>query len=122
MHTNLPVDTDDIELTIRTVQGIYIYRKDHTAKTTIFTPWSKSVIPFPSLSKKIKAFKEDTRGQITSPWMSSDPQILLSTPGKIPQAKLGLGGPTVTTILIQKKLISLTHRGLTQLKPIRSTL
>ena len=30
MHTNLPVDTVDIELTLRTVQEIYIYRKDHT--------------------------------------------------------------------------------------------
>ena len=55
MHTNLHVDTVNIKLTLRMVQGIYIYRKDYTAETTIFTPWSKSVIPFPSLRKKIKA-------------------------------------------------------------------
>ena len=42
------------------VQKIYIYSKDHTPETTIFTPWSKSVIPFSSLRKKIKAFKEDS--------------------------------------------------------------
>ena len=37
MHTNLPADTVDVELTIRMVQGIYIYCKDHTAKSTMFT-------------------------------------------------------------------------------------
>ena len=68
MHTNLPIDKVDIELTIRMVQGIYIYCKDHTAESTIFTPWSKSVTPFPSLRKKIKAFKEDSRGHLTPIW------------------------------------------------------
>ena len=63
MHTNLPTD---MELTIRMVQGIYIYCKDHTAESTIFTPWSKSVTPFPSLRKKIKASKEDSNGTIDS--------------------------------------------------------
>ena len=52
MHMNLPIDTVDVELTLRTVQGIYIYCKDHTAETTIFTAWSKSVTPFPSLRKR----------------------------------------------------------------------
>ena len=83
MHTNLPVDTVDIELTLRMVQRIYIYRKDHTAETTIFIPWSKNVIPFSSLRKRIKAFKEDTRGQTTSPWMPSD--STLTNPPKCPR-------------------------------------
>ena len=65
MCTNLPIDMVDMELTIRMVQGIYIYRKDHTAESTIFTPWSKSVTPFPSIRKKIKAFNEDSRGHST---------------------------------------------------------
>ena len=30
------------------------------------------MIPFPSLSKKIKAFKEETKGQSSSPWMPTD--------------------------------------------------
>ena len=68
MHTNLPTDMIDVELTIRMVQGIYIYCKDHRAESTIFTPWSKSVTPFPSLRKKIKAFKEDSRGHLTPTW------------------------------------------------------
>ena len=69
MHTNLPADTVDVELIIRMVQEIYIYHKDHTTESTIFTPWSKSVTPFPSLRKKIKAFKEDGKGHLTPTWM-----------------------------------------------------
>ena len=80
MCTNLPIDTVDVVLTLRTVQGIYIYCKDHTAETTIFTLWSKNVIPFPSLWKKIKAFKEDSKGQMTLTWTPSD-----STPTKPPK-------------------------------------
>ena len=62
---------------IRMVQGIYIYCKDHMAKSTIFVLWSKNVTPFPSLRKKIKACKEDSRGQSTLTWMP-----LVSAPTK----------------------------------------
>ena len=68
MCANLPANMVDVGLTIRMVQGIYIYHKDHTAESTIFTLWSKSVTPFPSLRKKIKAFKEDSRGHSTPAW------------------------------------------------------
>ena len=77
MHTNLPADMVDMELTIRMVQRIYIYCKDHTAESTIFTPWSISVSPFPSLRKKIMAFKEDSRGHSTPTWIP-----LVNTPTK----------------------------------------
>ena len=66
--TNLPPDTVDVELTIRMVKGIYTYHKDHTVESTIFTAWSKSVIYSPSLRKKLKAFKEDSRRQMTPTW------------------------------------------------------
>ena len=72
MCMNLPIDTVNMELTLRMVQGIYIYHKDHTVETTIFTPWSKSVTPFPSLRKKVKAFKEESKGQMTLTWAPSD--------------------------------------------------
>ena len=49
IRTCLPTDTVDVDLTVRMVKGIYMYRKDHTVESTIFTPWSKKVIPFPSL-------------------------------------------------------------------------
>ena len=52
-HACLPMDTVGVELTVRIVKGIYTYHKDHTAESTVFSPWSKSVIPFPSLRRKI---------------------------------------------------------------------
>ena len=90
MHTNLLTDTVDVELTLRMVQGIYIYHKDHTAEMTIFTPWSKSVTLFPSLRNKIKAFKEESKGQMTLTWMASESTSVRPleiprkcTPGKV---------------------------------------
>ena len=47
--TCLPTDMVDVGLTVRMVNGIYMYRKDHTMESTIFTLWSKKVISFPSL-------------------------------------------------------------------------
>ena len=66
--TSLPTDTVDIELTIRTVKGIYTYCKDHTVESTIFILWSKSVIPFPLWRCKIQTFKDDNKQQMTMPW------------------------------------------------------
>ena len=65
----LPTDMVDVELTIRVVKGIYTYCKDHTAKSTVFSPWSKSMIPFPSLRCKIQAFQDDNSNQMTT-WTS----------------------------------------------------
>ena len=111
MHTNLPIDTVDVELTFRMVQGIYIYCKDHSAETNIFALWSKSVTSFPSLKKKIKAFKEESKGQMTLTWMPSDstPVKPLKLPESTPRARLGLDGLIVTIVLIQLRLIGLIH-------------
>ena len=51
--TGLLTDTVDVELTIRMIKGIYMYRKDHTAKSMVFSPWSRTIIPFASLHRKI---------------------------------------------------------------------
>ena len=67
IRTSLLTDMVDIDLMIWTVKRIYIYRKDHTTEPKIFTPWSKKVIPFPSLRQKIQAF-QDKRQEMTVPW------------------------------------------------------
>ena len=61
--TNLPMETVDIELTAWMVKGILTYRKDHTMESTMFTPWSKKVTPFPSLRCKIKAYQDGKRSE-----------------------------------------------------------
>ena len=78
--TCLLIDTVDVELTIRTVKGIYTYHKDHTVESTVFSPWRKSVIPFPSLRWKTWAFHDDKSKQMTT-W-NSDVTPQFSVPPK----------------------------------------
>ena len=100
--TNLPSDMVDVELMVRMVQGIYTYRKDHTVESTIFTLWSKNMIPFPSLRRKIKAFKENNRRPMTTVWNNnvmpqfSAPSKPPKTPENMPQAKSELSGLIIT--------------------------
>ena len=67
--TGLPMAMVDMELTIRMVKGIHTYRKDHTAESMVFSPWSRTIISFPSLHKKIQAFWDENRQ--TSAWNKS---------------------------------------------------
>ena len=64
IHMCLLTDMVDVELIIRMVKGIYTYHKDHTVESTIFSPWSKTVIPFPSLRQKPQVFKDNNK-QVT---------------------------------------------------------
>ena len=56
--TGLRMETVGIELMVRMVKGTYTYRKDHMAKSTVFSPWSRTIIPFPSLLRKIQAYQD----------------------------------------------------------------
>ena len=58
IHTGLPMDMVDVEFTIRVVKGIYKYRKDHMAKSTMFSQWSGTITPFPSLQRKIQVYQD----------------------------------------------------------------
>ena len=74
----------DVDLTIWTVKGMYTYRKDHTAESMIFTPWSKKVIPFPSLRQKMQAFLDNKRQETTVPW-SDGSAFQFPAPPKMPR-------------------------------------
>ena len=74
------MDTVNIDLTIRTVKGIYTYHKEHTMESAIFTPWSKNMIPFPSLRPKIQVFK-DKKQNTTMPWNNGS-TVQFSAPPK----------------------------------------
>ena len=55
--TGLLMDTVDVELTVRIVKGSYTYRKDHTAESMVFSPWSRTVIPSPPYARRSKHSK-----------------------------------------------------------------
>ena len=80
IHTSLLMDTVDVELTIRMVKGIYTYRKDHTGESMVLSPWSRTVIPFPSLQMKIQAFQDESRQATT--WNNNNAMSQFSTPSK----------------------------------------
>ena len=66
------------------IKGIYMYGKDHAVESTIFTLWSKKVIPFPSLRHKIQAFQGDKRHEMTLPWNNSS-ACKFFAPSKMPR-------------------------------------
>ena len=80
IRTGLLTDTIDIELTIKMVKGISMHRKDHTAESTVFSPWSRTVIPFPSLCTKIQAYQDKNRQMLAwnkghaAPYFPTQPQ------------------------------------------------
>ena len=88
IRTNLPMDTVDVGLTVQKVKSIYTYRKDHTMESMIFTPWSKKVIPFPSLRHKIQAYQDNKRSERVLPWNNgsmfqfSAPPMMQNNPRK----------------------------------------
>ena len=96
---SLLTDTVDVELMIRTVKCIYTYRKDHMAKSTVFSPWSRTTTPSPSLHREIQAFQmkvgRQQHGIITMPCLTFlpllSPNIILES---VSQVRPGLDGLT----------------------------
>ena len=95
---------------IRMVKGIYTYRKDHTSESTLFTPWSRTGIPFPSLKRKIQAYQE--QNSQASVWkeghaMSYHPPQTQPKQSVL-QERPEQGGPTIETDITQLKQSILT--------------
>ena len=63
VRTSLLTDTVDVEMTVWMVKGTYTYRTDHTTESMIFTLWSKKVIPYSSLRRKIQACQDNKRSE-----------------------------------------------------------
>ena len=82
IRTCLLTDTVDVDLPVQTIKGIYMYRKDHSVESMIFSPWSKKVIPFPSLRQKIQAFQYGKRQKMAMSWNDSN-TFQFSTPHKM---------------------------------------
>ena len=59
----------DIEITVRTMKGIHIFKKDFSNQTSLCIPWGSQVCPFPSLVKKMGAYLEE-RQKYRRPFLS----------------------------------------------------
>ena len=68
----LLLDTVDVEVKVKTMRGIYTFRRDRTTQVISCKPWSTRLCPYPSLIRKMKAYLE-LEGKL-SPKPKSQPQ------------------------------------------------
>ena len=63
-----PVEVVDVEVTITSMQGTHIFRRDQTTQLIKCTPWSTRLHPNPTIIKKMKTFLvvEGKMGPVTA--------------------------------------------------------
>ena len=54
----LPVEMVDVEVKVKTMQGIHMFRRDRTSQVIKCNPWSTKLCPYPSLIQKIRTYLE----------------------------------------------------------------
>ena len=54
----LPIDTVDVEVKVKTMRGIHMFRRDWTTQVILCNPWSTRLCPYPSLIRKMKTYLE----------------------------------------------------------------
>ena len=50
----LPEETVDIEVKVKMMRGIHMFRRDHTTQVMSCKPWSSRFCPYPSLIMKMQ--------------------------------------------------------------------
>ena len=54
----LPEETVDVEVKVKTMQGIHTFRRDRTSQVIRCNPWSTRLCPYHSLIQKMKTYLE----------------------------------------------------------------
>ena len=54
----LPVETVDMEVKVKTMQAIHTFRRDRTSQLFRCSPWGTKLCPYPSLIWKMKTYLE----------------------------------------------------------------
>ena len=54
----LPVEMVDVEVKVKTMQGIHTFRRDRTSQVIRCNPWSTKLHPYPSLIQQMKTYLE----------------------------------------------------------------
>ena len=54
----LPEDTRDLEVTVRTMKGMHSFKRDHSTQIISCKPWRPNHHPYPSLARKIRTYLE----------------------------------------------------------------
>ena len=64
----LPVEMVDIEVKVKMMQGIHMFRRDRTSQVIKCNPWSTRLHPYPSLIQKMKTYLELEGKLGPKPW------------------------------------------------------
>ena len=54
----LPVEMVDVEVIVKTMQGIQTFRRDRISQVFKYNPWSTKLCPYPSLIWKMRTYLE----------------------------------------------------------------
>ena len=54
----LPLETVDVEIKVKMMRGIHMFRRDRTTQVISCNPWSTRLHPYPSLIRKMKTYLE----------------------------------------------------------------
>ena len=58
----LPEETADIDVKVKTMKGIHMFRREYTTQIISCQPWSPRLCPCPSLVRRMQTYLE-LRGQ-----------------------------------------------------------
>ena len=103
----LPVEMVDVEVKVKTMQGIHTFRRDRTSKVIKCNPWSIKLHPYPSLVWKMRTYLELERrlGPKSRPQPQTQPttnpyatiQLRLAQPSTNPRVRKSPGPKTNVT-------------------------
>ena len=77
----LTLETVDVEVKVKTLRGIYTFRRDRTTQVILCNPWSTRLCSYPSLIRKMKTYLEleGKLGPIPKPNHNHTPALLPKT-------------------------------------------
>ena len=84
LRCNLPEDTIDMEVTVRTLKGINNFRRDHATQSSTWSLWGSLVKPFRPLVTNMEAYMEE-RQNFMNPF--SPTQRYPDRPSPLPLSK-----------------------------------
>ena len=80
----LPLETVDVEVKVKKMTGITMFRRGRNTQFILCNPWSTRLYPYPSLIRKMKTYLEleGKLGPKHRPQPQTQSQLLTSTPSK----------------------------------------
>ena len=86
----LPEETMDMEVKVKMMRGIHMFRRDHTTQIISCKPWSPRLHPYPSLARRMQTYLELKGQDVSQPCPSSNQAVRPTSTWKTPVPKKAL--------------------------------